>query len=139
MSQENVEAVRAVYEEWAKGNFRAGTDLYDPLVLFIPIPEFPAAEHYLGKEGVRDFMLHFLGAWTSLTIEAEELTKVGDSVVVTARWRGIGKGSGAHTEKQAFDVWTFRGRKATRVEFFQTQAEALDAVGLSHRDAHADS
>ena len=57
MSQENVEAVRAVYEEWAKGNFRAGTDLYDPLVLFIPIPEFPAAEHYLGKDGVRDFML----------------------------------------------------------------------------------
>ena len=56
MSQENVEAVRAVYEEWAKGNFRAGTDLYDPLVLFIPIPEFPAAEHYLGKDGVRDFM-----------------------------------------------------------------------------------
>jgi hypothetical protein len=112
MSQENVEAVRAVYEEWAQGNFRAGTDLYDPLVLFIPIPEFPAAEHYLGKDGVRDFMLTFLGAWTSLTIEAE---------------------------KQAFDVWTFRGRKATRVEFFQTQADALEAVGLSAQDAQADS
>jgi ketosteroid isomerase-like protein len=133
MSQKNVDAVRAVYAEWATGNFRASEDLYDPLVLFIPIADFPTAGHYLGKQGVRDFMLGFLAAWTNLTIEAEELTEVGDSVLVAARWRGIGKESGARTEKQVFDVWTFRGPLATRVEFFPTRAEALEALGLSEQ------
>src|SRR4051794_35173897 len=67
MSQENVEAVRSVYAEWQKGNFRAGVDLYDPLVLFIPFREFPAARHYLRREGVSEFMRAFLAAWTNLT------------------------------------------------------------------------
>ena len=30
MSRENVDALRAVYEEYSRGNFRAGVDLYDP-------------------------------------------------------------------------------------------------------------
>jgi ketosteroid isomerase-like protein len=139
MPQENVDSVRAVYDEWAKGNFRAGVDLYDPLVLFVPLEDFPAAGHYLGREGVSEFMRGFLAAWTKLTMTAEELVAVGDSVVVTTRWRGVGKESGAVTEKLVFDVWTFRGRAVTRVEFFTDQADALEAVGLSEEGAHAGS
>jgi ketosteroid isomerase-like protein len=131
MSQGNVEAVRAVYDEWANGNFRAGVDFYDSLVLFIPLEEFPADGHYLGREGVKEFMRGFLAAWTKLTMTAEDLFAVGDSVVVTTRWHGVGKESGAVTEKRVFDVWTFRGRTVTRVEFFPERADALEAVGLS--------
>jgi ketosteroid isomerase-like protein len=131
MSQENVDAVRSIYGEWENGNFRAGVDLYHSLVLFIPFPDFPAAEHYLGREGVREFMRGFLAAWTNLTMAAEDVIEVGDSVVVTTRWRGVGKESGAQTEKRVFDVWTFRGRTVTRVEFFLDRADALAAVGLS--------
>jgi ketosteroid isomerase-like protein len=131
MSQQNVDAVRAVYEEWAKGNFRAGVNLYDPLVLFIPFADFPAASHYLGTDGVTEFMRAFLAAWTNLTMEAEDVVEAGDSVVVTTRWRGVGRESGARTEKRVFDVWTFRGRAVTRVEFFLDRDEALEAVGLS--------
>ena len=83
-------------------------------------------------------MRGFLAAWTKLTMSAEELFAVGDSVVVTTRWRGVGKESGAVTEKQVFDVWTFRGRAVTRVEFFPDKDKALEAVGLSGQDAHAD-
>jgi hypothetical protein len=38
MSQENVDALRAVYDEWGNGNFRAGVDLYDPEVVFVQGP-----------------------------------------------------------------------------------------------------
>ena len=136
MSQENVDAVRAVYEEWANGNFRAGVALYDPLVLFIPLADFPAAGHYLGREGVRQFMRGFLAAWTKLTMTGEDFMQSGDSVVVTTRWRGVGKESGVPTDKRVFDVWTFRGHAVTRVEFFSHRAKALEAVGLSEQDAH---
>jgi hypothetical protein len=35
MSGENIAAVRAVYEEWAKGNFRAGVELFDRQILVV--------------------------------------------------------------------------------------------------------
>jgi len=131
MSQENVDALRAIYEEWGRGNFRTGVDLYDPLCVFIPFVEFPAADYYLGPQGVRKFMLEFLGAWTELTIAAEEFIEASNSVVVAAHWTGAGRESGAPTENRVFDTWTFRGRTAIRFEGFTSRAEALAAVGLS--------
>ena len=139
MPKEHVEAVRGIYEEWKRGNFRAGVDLYDPLALFIPFADFPADEYYIGKDGIRDFMLAFLAAWTSLTMAAEDFVEAGDSVVVTTRWHGVGKESGIPTERRVFDVWTFRGKTVVRVEFYSDRTEALEAAGLSEQDAHSDS
>ena len=56
MSQENVDALRAVYDEWEKGDFRAGGDLLDPDVLFMPRTELTDAGRYLGPEGMAEFM-----------------------------------------------------------------------------------
>ena len=50
MSEENVDAIRGVYERWSEGDFRAGADLFDPLILFVMRPEFPDAGTYLGPE-----------------------------------------------------------------------------------------
>jgi hypothetical protein len=36
-------------------------------------------------------------------------------------------------------VWTVRDGKIARVTFYVHQSEALEAVGLSEQDAHADS
>ena len=132
MSQENVEAVRAVYEEWATGNFRAGGDLWDRRVVFVPIAELPDAGDYFGLEGVTTFMRAFLQPWTNFTITAEELIEAGDSVVVVARQRGAGRASGIVAEvEQQFQVWTFLGRTVIRFEAFRERAEALEAVGHS--------
>jgi ketosteroid isomerase-like protein len=131
MSREYVEVVRAVYEEWAKGNFRAGGDLWDRRVVFVPIAELPDAGDYFGLEGVTTFMRAFLQPWANYTITAEELIEAGDSVVVVARQRGTGRQSGLVAElEQQFQVWTFRGRTVIRFEAFRERAEALEAVGL---------
>jgi hypothetical protein len=36
-------------------------------------------------------------------------------------------------------VWTFRDDKAVRWVVYEERSEALEAVGLSEQDAHADS
>ena len=131
MSLENVEAVRAVYAEWAEGNFGAGVELHDPLIVFVAHPHQPEAGHYFGKEGLREFMSAYLEPWTKLTFTAEELIDVDNSVVVSVRHRGSGKESGAPTELSFFQVWTFRGRAVVRIETFPERAEALEAVGRS--------
>jgi ketosteroid isomerase-like protein len=139
MSQENVEVVRAAYEEFAKGNLRDSLSLYDPLILFIPIMDFPAADHYLRPEGLSAFMREYLTSWAkNFTMTAEELIEAESSVVVAVRQRGVGRESGVPSEIRYFEVWTFRGRSVIRIEQFRERADALEAVGLSETDAHAD-
>ena len=130
MARDNVEALRAVYDEWARGNFRAGQDLLDPDVVFSLRPEFPDAAKYHGPTGLRDYMRGFLAAWDDLTITAEEFIKAEGSVVVAVYQRGIGRESGTPGELRYFQVWTFRGRMAIRLETIRGRAEALESVGL---------
>jgi len=130
MSQENVETVRGVYERWGQGDFRAYVDVLDPLVVFVMRPEFPEAGSYLGLERLGEYMRGFLEPWTRLTMEAEEITDAGDSVVAAIVQRGVGDGSGAPTEFRYFHVWSFRGPKVIRLECIRERAEALEAVGL---------
>jgi ketosteroid isomerase-like protein len=130
VSPKNIAAVRAVYKEWGKGNFRAGVDLLDPHVLFILRPEFIDAGTFFGVEGVGDYMRGFLAAWTNLTIAAGEFIEAGDTVVVAVHQRGVGLESDIRVEMQYFQVWTFRGRTVVRLENIWDRAQALEAVGL---------
>ncbi len=129
MSEEHVETIRGVYERWREGDFSAGIELFDPLILFVMRPEFPDAGSYLGPERVAEYMRHFLEPWERITIEAEEIVGAGDSVVVAVSQRGTGGGSGADTELRYFHVWTFRGATVIRFESVRERAEAFAAVG----------
>jgi len=131
MSQENVDALRAVYDEWGNGNFRAGVDLYDPEVVFVQGPGFPESGAHHGREGIREYMRTFLETWTRLTIEADDFLEAGDTVVAEVVQRGSGKESAAPGEFRYFHVWSFRGGKVIRLEVIRNREDALEAAGLS--------
>ncbi len=130
MSQENVEIVRAVYERWGEGDFRAILDVVDPLVLFVLRPPLPESGTYLGVERLVEYTRGFLEPWSHITIEAEDITDLEGTVIATVRQRGVGSGSGAETDLRYFQVWSFRGRRVIRLEGFRERAEALEAAGL---------
>ena len=130
MSQDNVEIVRRVYERWGIGDFRAGTELYDPWVVFVLRKEFPDAGAYLAPEGIRKYMLGFLEGWDHAVIEGEEFIAAGDSVVVRVHQQAAGKQSGTPVDMRYFQVWTFRGGTVIRIESVRGREEALDAAGL---------
>lgn len=131
MSQENVAAVRAVYDEWRKGNFRAGVDLYDSQALLVQGETFPESGNYVGLEGIGEYMRTFLEAWEEVTIDVEDLVDAGDSVIAAVVQRGIGKGSGAPAEFRYFQVWTFRGDRVIRLDVLRDRAAADDAAGFA--------
>jgi ketosteroid isomerase-like protein len=131
MSAEKVEAVRRVYERWSEGDFTASVPIFDEHVVFVLGPEFPDAGAYLGREAVAEYTRALLEAWTRFTLEAEEIIDAGDSVVVGVVQRGVGDSSGTPTEFRYFQVWTFRGSQAIRLEGFRERDEALEAAGLS--------
>jgi ketosteroid isomerase-like protein len=130
MSRENVELVRAVYERWGAGDFRASLDLFDPNVLFVMQPEFPDAGVYVGTQAVEEYTRGFLEPWERITLEAEEFVEAGDGVIAAVRQQGVGRESGIPTELRYFQVWSFRGPKVIRLENFRERAKALEAAGL---------
>ncbi len=135
MSDENVDIVRAIYERWSEGDFRASVDLLDPHVVLVLGPEFgpdsPDVGTYSGIEAVAAYTRGLLEAWTDFTMEAEEIVAAGDSVIVAVCQRGVGRISGVPTELRYFTLWSFRGRKVIRLESVRDRAQALEAAGLS--------
>jgi ketosteroid isomerase-like protein len=130
MSGENVEIVRRIYGEWARGQFQAGSELFDPWVLLVLRPEFPDAGAYLGVEEISGYMRGFLEDWDHAVIGGEEFFAAGDSVVVGIHQQAVGKGSGIPTDMRYFHVWTFRGGRVIRIESVKERGEALEAAGL---------
>jgi ketosteroid isomerase-like protein len=134
MSQENVEIVRRIYGEWGRGNFREGTELYDPHVLLVMRPEFGLASGkgvYCGADEVASYMREiFLPEWEGLVIAGDEFVDAGDSVVVRVDQRGTGRQSRAPGQLRYFQIWTFRGPSVIRVESVMDRVDALEAVGL---------
>jgi ketosteroid isomerase-like protein len=135
MSEENVEIVRRIYAEWGRGNFREGTEFYDPNVLLVLRPEFGLATGegvYRGADEVARYMREvFLPEWEGLVIAGDEFLDAGDSVVVHVHQHGTGRQSHAFGELRYFQVWTFRGTSVIRIESVMERADALEAAGLS--------
>jgi ketosteroid isomerase-like protein len=131
MSQENVEAVRRVYERWGEGDFHAAVDLFDPTCSWYWARSSPRPEHISAPRQSRPTRVACWRSWTHLTMEAEAIVAAGDSVLVDVRQRGAGRASGVPTEAGYFTLWSFRGRKVIRIESFGERSEALEAAGLS--------
>lgn len=76
-------------------------------------------------------MRNWLAAWDEYTWAADEFIAVQGGVLVLLTARGRGKGSSVEVEGHWAHLWTFHDGKATRLEGFVDQAEALKAVGLA--------
>ena len=139
MSQENVEAVRRIFEAWACGDWSIGNDYLDEHAVCVVSSDFPAFGVYVGLDGIRAYWRDFLAQWERLTFEAERLQPVGDTVLARVVQHSKGRASGIEGDISYFMLFTFRGGRIVRMESIMGEAEALEAVGLSEEDAHADS
>ena len=132
MSRENVEVVRRIYGEWARGNLRAGIELFDPGIVFESfIPDASERVVVEGPENVERFMREFLAQWRDFRISGEDYRAVGDDkVFVAGHQTARGRESGIVVADSICSVWTFRMGKVVRLIFKRDHANALEAVGL---------
>jgi ketosteroid isomerase-like protein len=137
MSQENVEIVRRLWEAWERRDTEAVLGLYDPAIVW-EVRASPLSGSYVGHEGVRQYFREWMEAFEGYDAKAETFIDAGDKVVVRSRVRGRGKASGVEVGMPGWQVYRIRDGLVIRVDFFQTEAEALEAAGLSEQDAHAD-
>jgi ketosteroid isomerase-like protein len=138
MSQENVEVVRAGIEAWNAGDMAALRETYDPDAIMRLAEGWPEPGPCVGREAVMRQFEQARETW-----DADEIEVIGDfvhgadRVVLKSIWHGVGRGPDSNMELTA--VYTVRNRRILFQEFFWDHAEALEAVGLSEQDAHAES
>jgi ketosteroid isomerase-like protein len=139
MSQENVEIVRQGYEAFGRGDFEGWVAGLDPDVELDERYIAPDAAVYRGHDGVRRWWQQGADAIESPSFEVLQWFARGDAVVTEVIVRVRGVGSGAETTARLAHAIRFRGQKVSYIASFPTIEEALEAVGLSEQDAHADS
>jgi ketosteroid isomerase-like protein len=105
MSEENVETLRAVYGEWARGNFNAGSDLFARDAVFETF--VLSSTVLLGPAEMASYLRELFTEFEDYRMEAREFAGTEDTVVVTEHHSAHGKLSGVETE-MIFAVWTFR-------------------------------
>ena len=138
MSQENVEKARDFIDAYNRRDFDAAVESFDPEIEWV-LPERQSSDSCRGPDEIRRFWEGLDETFEELRLDPQEFVDAGDQVATRLRYYGRGKRSGIEIEEVMYhQVATFRAGSLVRMEYFGEWSEALEAVGLSEQDAHAD-
>ena len=130
MSQENVELYYEVVDALNRRDLDAVLALMDHDVK--AVPRFAVIEGgFRGHEGMRRWWANLLDAFPDFTVEVVEVRELEDATVAALRTRGRGASSDAPIETAIWQAAGWRGGKCIWWRMFDSQDEALEAVGLS--------
>jgi ketosteroid isomerase-like protein len=131
MSQENVEIVKVVFDEWNRRDFDSLTNLFheDVELHFIGGFAYLVGADLRGRDAVFQFWRDFIRT-VGGEFELEAAHDAGGRVVTIATVRGVGGTSGAPGEIRFGQVWSLREGKVSRMDSYYKASEALEAAGL---------
>jgi ketosteroid isomerase-like protein len=138
MSQENVEIVSAAIEAFNRGDFDAFSRLLAPDTELDWSRAVGPNRGVYTLDQVRAVWDDSMRTWESTRIEPHEFIEAGEHVAIPWTLRVTGRDG---IEVRARVTWTFTIRDGAiqRICMYQERQEALEALGLSEQDAHADS
>ena len=141
MSQENVELLRALIEDFLVGTSESdredtlskGAEGWDPDIELdaSDSPVLDISGVYRGRDAVKQFWREWLAAWETIQFEYE-LVDAGDRVVQLFDLRMRGRSTGIELPFGNL-AWVYRFRDGLVVhqKLYMSHSEALEAVGLS--------
>jgi ketosteroid isomerase-like protein len=132
MPPSNVDVVRAVVTEFNRGNFATAMEMCTEDVVFDWSRRMLDGEVVTGREETRRFLQGVMEIFDEIHIPAEELTDLGNGVVLlvgTARFKG--RASGLDVEAAAANLWTVRDGKVSHFRFYQTKEDAMEDAATS--------
>ena len=138
MSQENVEIVRAAIDAANRDDWDAFyKDMAPGFELDMSRAVGPVSG-VLSLDQVRRVLEDFAGYWESLRIEPHQFIEAGDRLVMPRTVHVRGR-DGIEVVSRPTLVWTIRDGAIERVVLYQERQDALEGLGPSEQDAHADS
>jgi ketosteroid isomerase-like protein len=128
MSSENANVllVLAWLEAWARGDTEAVMDALDPAVEIHSPQEVGNAGTFRGVAGYREWEGLWMEAWEEFQNEILGAEPVGQRhVVVDARQRGRGRGSGIEVDREVSLLCEIRDGRLVRFHIYSTHERAL--------------
>jgi ketosteroid isomerase-like protein len=139
MSQEQVEVVRRVIDAFNRRDLdAAGRYNDDGVEVDWSRSRGVEAGIYRGREAVRGFWNTFFEMFVRVTVSPDEFIECGEHIVMPNRTHFCGR-DGVEVEAHSVVVVTFHNGRIVQWRLYQERAEALQGIGLSEQDAHADS
>jgi ketosteroid isomerase-like protein len=88
-------------------------------------------ENFEGLAGLRDVWLDWLTPWESYRTEVEEVTDLGDEVLVLVRDFGRRAAHAPEVVVSSAAIWTVCDGKVTQITFYAERAKALTDLGFA--------
>jgi ketosteroid isomerase-like protein len=129
MSRADADAVTAVYEKWARGDFFT-PEIFDEHVEVIWADEIPGLNKTRGLAALSATVRTWVEAWEHCSIAAESVHEHGDSVLVAYNSKARHRESPTDLEWAGAHVWTMRDGKAVRLKAFSDLQEAAAEAGI---------
>jgi ketosteroid isomerase-like protein len=129
MSQENVEKIRAAYEQFNRTH-EPDRNLLHPAIEWHTAPDLPDSGTHRGHDGVARLFSEWAGSFEDFRADLEEVIEAGSYVVAAVRLRGRLRGGGDEVVLPETHVWKMVNGKAVEVREYRTKTEALEAAGL---------
>ena len=131
MSQENVELVRRMMDEWNRGEISETSirSAYHPDVEFLPLRAATEGA-YRGLAGIEKFVADTREVFDKFEMRYK-LRDLGERVLAWGTIHVRARQSGIETEIATGGVFEFRDGKIVRWEDLRSKEEALKAVGLA--------
>ena len=132
-SSANVELVRAICADWARGDY-SRVDWVDPEMEFV-IPDGPTPGRWTGTAGIAEAWAPFLSAWDGFHTVIEDFRALDDErVLVMGHFGGRGKTSGVEvgrTGGTVTGVFHIRDGKAIKLVTYFDRERALADFGVT--------
>jgi ketosteroid isomerase-like protein len=138
MSQENVELVKANIDAYNREDWDAAFQDAAPGFELDFSRAVGPWRGVFGLDQARRLWEEFAASWESFRAEPHEFIEVGDHVVVPGTGHMVGR-NGIEVETRVTNVFTIRDGAIERITMYQERQDALEDLGLSEQDAHADS
>ena len=128
MSTENVDVMRRILDAVGRRDYQAVLAVLDP-ELEIDDTDIPEST---GTDSFLEWLARWDEAWESWRVEDVEVRAAADDQAIALfRMVTTGKGSGIELTRPDALVASFRGGKVVKLGYYNDQALALEAVGLS--------
>jgi ketosteroid isomerase-like protein len=129
MSQENLDALKAGYEAFSRGDIDAAfANFADDIVWEGTNDKVPAGGTYRGLDAVKgEWLKDVAESFEEFTVTPEEFVEGGDVIVMIGEGHAKLK-NGATVDGDVCHVWRFSGDKVTAAKFFGDSAAVLEAM-----------
>jgi ketosteroid isomerase-like protein len=129
---ENLDLVRSIYADWARGNYRPA-DWVDPEIELV-VPDGPGTGSWAGQAAMERYWRDFLDIWRDWRVEPESIREVdNERVMAMVSFAARGRTSGVQLGQigaRGANVFEIRDRKVIRLTLYWDRDHALADLGL---------